>query len=132
MNSLILRFKGAIAILRERLARWCFGYEQKEPNPIADERYAQHEAGWIVEKQGRVVAELKFYHIDPPSYLFTFASEPSSEMPAVLVEGTSRSPDPAILFRNRGNPALVVADEMFFANYHESEDIVTIRDMRPY
>lgn len=129
MNFQILPSRRALAALWQRFATWWVGYQEK-PNPLADARYAEHEAGWIVEKDGRVVAELSFDRIDPPWYHFSFASPPSPEMPSVLVFSAGRNSDPSILFRNRANPSVVAPDGVFFTNVFD-DGLVVIRDLRP-
>lgn len=104
---------------------------RQQSNPLAEKRLKEHEAGWVVLRAGKAIAELDFVRIDPPFYLFKCSVVQGHESELQLLRGsTLRNPDPDILYRNRASPGLCVKDEYFFINA-QPDMSAAIRDMRP-
>lgn len=91
----------------------------------------QHRAGWIVEKDGRPIAELEYFLRVRPFHLFRVKGGAISlELRALLARRTDeRAPAPVLVFRNRADLTLVVPCGNFIAFLSE-DDLVDVLDIR--
>lgn len=101
------------------------------PDPKEIRRYAEHDAGWLVEKEGRVLAELVYVLPDWPWLLYRVrGGRVSDEAKSALVAAARSEPGHTTIFRNRAYPEVVLPDGQFLASFAD-EGVVGLRDWRP-
>jgi hypothetical protein len=96
-----------------------------------DTSYGEHEAGWRVTLDGEEIAQLDFFRVDPPFYLFRpiLQTKDEAKIAYALRQTTSRPPEDRLRFHSRES-SVTAADKDFFVHFSD-DGLVSIRDLRP-
>lgn len=94
-----------------------------------DERFREHQCGWEVLLDNKVVCRLRYCGSDPPFYDFMIEDVACpKETVAYIFDMANRPPTPNIIYRNRGTRR-IAQDEDFMGALHG--DKARFRDYRP-